>query len=68
MTIALYEKCLAFHDWFYDFSCDYSVYRKGREELVQLQRMQKLYDTDFTLWNHYAPQEFKKNIEKGLDT
>ncbi len=60
MTIALYEKCLASHDWFYDFSCDYSVYRKGRAEKEQLQRMQKLYDADFTLWNYYAPQEFKK--------
>lgn len=64
MTIALYEKCLQQHDYFHEFSDDYRITRKGREELVQLQRMQKLYDVDFTLWNHYAPQEFKK----GLDT
>jgi hypothetical protein len=77
MSIALYEKCLAAADWYSDYSDDYTVYRKGREELAQLQRMQKLYDTDFTLWNHCAPEEFKKiikkgnfemNIEKGLDT
>jgi hypothetical protein len=67
MTIALYEKCLAFHDWFSDFSCDYSVYRKGRTEKEQLMRMQKLYDKDCVLWNHYAPQEFKRIAKKGLD-
>jgi len=68
MSIVLYEKCLAAHDWEFDRSDDFRVYRKGREELVQLQRMQKLYDADYTLWNYYAPEEFKKNIEKGLDT
>jgi hypothetical protein len=63
MSIVLYEKCLAFCDWQHEYSDDYRVTRKGREELVQLQRMQKLYDTDFTLWNHYAPEEFKKYLK-----
>ncbi len=67
MSIALYEKCLAAHDFFFEFSDDFRVYRKGREELAQLQRMQKLYDEHFTLWNYYAPEEFKRIYKKGLD-
>jgi hypothetical protein len=63
MTIALYEKCLAAYDWTHEFSDDFRVYRKGREELEQLRRMQKLYDEDFTLWNYYAPKEFKINVD-----
>jgi hypothetical protein len=63
MSIALYEKCLIFHDWFSDFSCDHSVYRKGRAEKEQIIRMQKLYDEDCTLWNYYAPEEFKKYLK-----
>jgi hypothetical protein len=62
MTIVLYEKCLATHDWQHEYSDEYRITRKGREEKEQLQRMQKLYDTDFTLWNYYAPEEFKRGI------
>jgi len=68
MSIALYEKCLLLHDWTHDFSDEYRITRKGREEKVQLMRMQKLYDEDFTLWNYYAPVEFKKGLTNERHT
>jgi hypothetical protein len=68
MTISLYEKCLASCDWYAAWSDSYTVYRKGQDQMEQLRRMQKLYDTDYTLWNYYAPQEFKKGIINERNT
>lgn len=63
MTITLYEESLKSHDWWHEYSDSQEVYLKVREELVRLRRFQKLYDEDFTLWNYYAPEEFKKYLK-----
>lgn len=60
MSIALYEEALKSFDWWYEHSDSQEVYLRGRAVYHHLQRMRKLYDEDFTLWNYYAPKEFQR--------
>lgn len=57
---AEYEVQLRIHDWLYEFSDDFRVYSKGKREREQLERMQKALDPDCSIWNNYAPEEFKR--------
>lgn len=57
---AHYRKLLAMHDWFYAFSDDGTVYRKGCAERKELYRLRPVCDPDNAIWNEYAPKEFRK--------
>lgn len=55
-----YRELLAKHDWFYSYSDDYSVYRRGEDNMAQIRRLQPQVDQDFSVYNTYAPAEFRK--------
>lgn len=58
-----YRELLARHDWFHAYSDDYSVYRRGEESMAHIRRLQPQVDHDFSMWNTYAPAEFRKPVE-----
>jgi hypothetical protein len=54
------EKLMSTHDWYYEFSDDGSVWRKGREsynKMLFLIRQTKP-EVVKQLWDKYAPVEF----------
>jgi hypothetical protein len=63
MTTALYIEALKSFPWDDDYSDDFRVWDAWNIKRKQITRMQKLYDTDHTLWNCYAPEKFKKCLE-----
>ena len=50
-----YEADLRHHDWSYEYSDDFEVYRRGRRELVLIKRKQIKLDPDAKIWNSIAP-------------
>jgi len=48
------------HDWFYEYSDDHGVWRRGSDERDQLRRLQEEIDDDYKIWNQYAPDMFKR--------
>lgn len=57
--IEAYKAALAAHDWFYDFSDDFSVWSRGNRERQELRRMAQRLDKGFTIWNSHAPEMFR---------
>lgn len=49
-----YEHYLRTHDWFFDFSEDYRVWKQGFSARAYLVEAQKLFDPEGKLWNRYA--------------
>ncbi len=66
MSIALYIQALEQFSWDDDYSDDFRVWDAWNIKRKQIIRMQKLYDTDYTLWNCYVPEKFKRNVDKGI--
>lgn len=61
--IEKYKQALAGHDWFYGYSEDYDVFCRGdRNNQLILTLRQKL-DPDWTIWDQFAPQQYKHNKE-----
>ena len=58
---ASYRSLLQDHDWYYEYSDDHNIYTRGETERSDLRRMQEKIDEDFSIWNEYAPKEFKRN-------
>lgn len=54
LAIAEYRKLLAHHDWFYGYSDDMTVYRRGLNETIKLKELQLKLDPDMTIWNEFA--------------
>ncbi len=54
-----YRKLLKSHDWYYDFSDDHSVWKRGSSERSTLSGLRRQLDPDSTIWNEYAPDMFK---------
>jgi len=54
-----YIKLLKSHDWYYDYSDDHSVWRRGSEAYGRLRSMQKNLDPTGAIWNEHAPNDFK---------
>ena len=48
------------HDWYYEYSDDHSVWKRGEAEKDQLRRLQEEIDNDYKVWNEYAPDMFKR--------
>mgnify|MGYP000497543750 CR=1 FL=1 len=57
-----YKYLLTTHDWSYEYSDDHRVYTKGREEKNKLYWYQERIDQNFTTWNEYAPEGYKRNV------
>lgn len=55
-----YRKLLGSHDWYYNYSDDYSVWAKGKASYAEIWDLQPNIDPDFKIWNEYAPQDFKR--------
>jgi len=54
-----YRKLLSAHDWFYDFSDDHSVWKRGTAERDKLNGIRRRIDPENTIWNEIAPDMFK---------
>lgn len=56
-----YRQALAGHDWYYNYSDDYSVWRRGSDHAEKINRMREELDPDFKIWDEIAPKDFKHN-------
>lgn len=65
--IELYIKLLQQHDWDYEFSSDQFVWRKGNMERQELNRMQKLYDENYQIWNTYCDYDYCVGLEDDYE-
>ena len=57
--LANYIKTLEKFDWWTDYSDDHSVYERGREAYAELQKVRKLIDVDYQVWNSIVPKDFR---------
>ena len=55
-----YRKLLKHHDWFSEYSDDHKVWEKASVEYTQIICMAQQIDSDYKIFNQYAPDEFKK--------
>lgn len=53
MTLTDYETELKYHDWFYDWSDDQNVWRRGFENEQRLRREAETSDLHGALWRRY---------------
>ena len=53
-----YEADLRHHDWSYEYSDDFEVYRRGRSELELIKQKQIKLDPDAKIWNSIAPIDY----------
>lgn len=64
------EDMLSKHDWFYSYSDDFGVYRRGERSWEELSAAVRLHvrngDGKYarSLWMHYAPGEFKDMFDR----
>jgi hypothetical protein len=60
----LFDYCAALHmhDWSFEYSDDHSVWQRGRMSLGALQEMQSKVDPDFTIWNKFAPEGYRRKV------
>lgn len=54
-----YIALLKRHDWSFDYSDDYSVWKRGREDRDRLNSLQRWLDPDSSIWNQYAPESYR---------
>lgn len=54
-----YTQLLKTHDWYYMYSDDHSVYKRGWEKAQKIQELQPELDPDFAVWNEHAPDDCK---------
>lgn len=62
-----YVASLKAHDWGHEFSGDTRVYRAGKESLIALRIAQGLIDPDFTVWNTWAPPDYRITKSSGTE-
>jgi len=55
-----YRKLLKHHDWFSEYSDDHNVWEKASVEYTQIICMAQQIDSDYKIFNEYAPDEYKK--------
>lgn len=60
MTKDEYISALKRHDWFYEYSDDHSVWRRGSDERSKLYAACSEHDPDRSIWNQYAPPDFQR--------
>lgn len=59
MNIENYIEKLKRMDWYFNMSDDYSMYASGRRRMDELKALREELDPDYTVWNEYAPADFK---------
>ena len=62
-----YVRLLKSHDWYYDYSDDHSVWRRGNEAHSRLRGIQKTIDPTYAHWNEHAPEGFRVTPPKQPD-
>jgi len=62
-----YIKHLKSHDWYYDYSDDHSVWKRGVAARDRLRAMQKDLDPTGEIWNEHAPADYKMSPPKPID-
>lgn len=55
-----YRKLLKNHDWFSEYSDDHKVWEKASVEYTKIICMAQQIDSDYKIFNEYAPDEYKK--------
>ena len=55
-----YRKLLKNHDWYSEYSDDHSVWEKSAVEYTQIMCMAQQIDSDYKIFNEYAPDEYKQ--------
>lgn len=54
-----YILALKAHDWAYEYSDDYRIWRAGKASLEALREAKRLIDPDGMVWNQFAPPEWQ---------
>lgn len=54
-----YRAALQAHDWYYDYSDDHKVWCAGRDQRSALRIARDKLDADGTIWNEYAPNQYR---------
>lgn len=62
MNLDEYKNALRHHDWFYAYSDDHSVWKKGSAIAKALLEAQLRLDPTYAIWNEIAPDQFKIRI------
>lgn len=55
----IYRQQLSGHDWWYDRSDDYAVWKRGSEQRAALRALRLRLDKTGEIWNQYAPAEMQ---------
>jgi hypothetical protein len=55
-----YRSLLKNHDWYSEYSDDHRVWQKASEEYTKIICMAQQIDSDYKIFNEYAPDEYKK--------
>lgn len=58
-----YVRRLQQMDWEHEFSDDFGVYSRGRDELRSLRAMQRQIDRDLSIWNSIAPSGHRVRVD-----
>lgn len=53
-----YIQKLLSHDWFYEYSDDHKVWKKGVNQRGEILDLQQELDASYEIWNKYAPEHF----------
>lgn len=64
MTREEYIAALVSHDWYYEYSEDQSVWKRGNRERSALDWARADLDPGYVLWNEYAPDMSKHKEAK----
>lgn len=59
-----YIKLLQNHDWYSEYSDDQRVWENGSIEYQKILDMQIFNDKDWSIYNTYAPDEYKRGEKK----
>mgnify|MGYP000101878725 CR=1 FL=1 len=57
LQLAEYRELLASMDWHFEFADDYSVVRRGREQIQRIRALQPYVDADAALFNAARPDQ-----------
>lgn len=61
-----YRAALKAHDWYYDYSDDYTAWCRGRDQRTALYTGRNRFDPDGAIWNEYAPKQY--NVKTKTET
>ncbi len=62
--LAAYRDLLGMHHWDYARSGDRSIWWQGSKERQELHYLRAELDPDYTIWNMYAPAEWRVELQQ----